>query len=104
MIELVGAGEYARRPIGQCSGGEQQRLLIAQSLVRRPELLLAPGRARWTAWTMTSQASISALIPVQLCRSQGRRGDDAFTRTTSTFAILSYLDSGWVTTWRTAVP
>ena len=37
---MVGAGGYADRPIGECSGGEQQRLLIAQALVRRPELLL----------------------------------------------------------------
>lgn len=40
VIELVGAGSYAKRPIGECSGGEQQRLLIAQALVRRPELLV----------------------------------------------------------------
>ncbi len=40
MIDLVGAEDYARRPIGQCSGGEQQRLLIAQALVRRPDLLV----------------------------------------------------------------
>jgi zinc/manganese transport system ATP-binding protein len=39
-IELVGATAYARRPIGELSGGEQQRLLIAQALVRRPRLLL----------------------------------------------------------------
>jgi zinc/manganese transport system ATP-binding protein len=40
VIELVGASPYARRPIGELSGGEQQRLLIAQALVRRPGLLL----------------------------------------------------------------
>ena len=40
VIELVGASAYAHRPIGQCSGGEQQRLLIAQALIRRPRLLL----------------------------------------------------------------
>jgi zinc/manganese transport system ATP-binding protein len=40
VIDLVGASAYAGRPIGQCSGGEQQRLLIAQALVRRPKLLL----------------------------------------------------------------
>jgi len=32
VIQLVGATSYANRPIGQCSGGEQQRLLIAQAL------------------------------------------------------------------------
>src|SRR5205814_6054668 len=40
VIELVEATGYAARPIGQVSGGEQQRLLIAQALVRRPRLLL----------------------------------------------------------------
>ncbi|MHB8242910.1 MAG: metal ABC transporter ATP-binding protein, partial [Solirubrobacteraceae bacterium] len=39
-IAMVGAGAYAERAIGECSGGEQQRLLIAQALVGRPELFL----------------------------------------------------------------
>jgi zinc/manganese transport system ATP-binding protein len=38
-IDLVGAASYANRPIGELSGGEQQRLLIAQALVRRPRIL-----------------------------------------------------------------
>lgn len=40
VIDLVGATAYADRPIGELSGGEQQRLLIAQALVTRPRLLL----------------------------------------------------------------
>jgi len=40
VIARVGATGYARRPVGEVSGGEQQRLLIAQALVRRPRLLL----------------------------------------------------------------
>ena len=39
VIELVGAAAYADRPIGELSGGEQQRLLIAQALVTRPSIL-----------------------------------------------------------------
>ncbi len=40
VIELVGAAAYARRAVGELSGGEQQRLLIAAALVRRPRLLI----------------------------------------------------------------
>jgi len=40
VIARVGATGYADRAIGEVSGGEQQRLLIAQALVRRPRLLL----------------------------------------------------------------
>jgi zinc/manganese transport system ATP-binding protein len=39
-IDLVGASAYADRPIGELSGGEQQRLLIAQALVTHPRILV----------------------------------------------------------------
>jgi len=39
-IRAVGADSYADRPIGRLSGGEQQRLLLAQALVGNPRLLL----------------------------------------------------------------
>jgi zinc/manganese transport system ATP-binding protein len=39
VIARVGAAAYADRPIGELSGGEQQRLLIAQALVTNPRVL-----------------------------------------------------------------
>jgi zinc/manganese transport system ATP-binding protein len=39
-LDLVGARALARRPLAQMSGGERQRLLLAQALVGRPQLLL----------------------------------------------------------------
>jgi zinc/manganese transport system ATP-binding protein len=39
-IRSVGAQAYADRPIGRLSGGEQQRLLLAQALAGRPQMLL----------------------------------------------------------------
>ena len=65
VIEVVGATDYARRPIGRCSGGEQQRLLIAQALIRRPELLLLDEPL--DSLDVPSQAGISALVR-DICR------------------------------------
>jgi zinc/manganese transport system ATP-binding protein len=39
-IASVGANGYADRQLGRLSGGEQQRLLLAQALVGMPQLLL----------------------------------------------------------------
>jgi zinc/manganese transport system ATP-binding protein len=39
-IELVGAAELSRRPLAELSGGEGQRLLLAQALLGNPRLLL----------------------------------------------------------------
>jgi zinc/manganese transport system ATP-binding protein len=39
-LEAVGASAYASRPVGLLSGGEQQRLQIAQALLTQPRLLL----------------------------------------------------------------
>jgi zinc/manganese transport system ATP-binding protein len=67
-IELVGATAYARRPLGSLSGGEQQRLLIAQALVRRPRLLMLDEPL--DSLDLPSQASVAALVQ-RICREQG---------------------------------
>jgi len=39
-LDAVGARDLARRPLSDMSGGERQRLLLAQSLIGSPKLLL----------------------------------------------------------------
>jgi zinc/manganese transport system ATP-binding protein len=39
-LDLVGARELAAHPLAEISGGERQRLLLAQALIGRPRLLL----------------------------------------------------------------
>lgn len=68
VTALVGAGAYADRPIGRCSGGEQQRLLIAQALCRGPELLLLDEPL--DSLDLPNQAAVAALIG-RICREEG---------------------------------
>jgi zinc/manganese transport system ATP-binding protein len=65
---MVGAEAYAHRPIGQLSGGEQQRLLVAQALARRPKLLMLDEPL--DSLDLPNQAAVAALIG-QICRSEG---------------------------------
>lgn len=68
VIELVGAAGFAARPIGEVSGGEQQRLLIAQALVRRPKLLILDEPL--DSLDLPNQAGVAALIS-RVCQQQG---------------------------------
>ncbi|HDD56567.1 MAG TPA: ATP-binding cassette domain-containing protein, partial [Nitrososphaeria archaeon] len=39
-LELVGMLKFSKRPIGKLSGGQQQKVMLARALVRKPKLLL----------------------------------------------------------------
>jgi zinc/manganese transport system ATP-binding protein len=67
-IDLVGAGAYASRAIGRLSGGEQQRLLIAQALVRRPKLLLLDEPL--DSLDLPNQVAVASLVQ-RICSDQG---------------------------------
>lgn len=68
VVALVDASSYAHRPIGRLSGGEQQRLLIAQALVRNPQLLLLDEPL--DSLDLPNQASVAALV-ARICRQHG---------------------------------
>lgn len=84
-IAWVGADGYARRRVGEVSGGEQQRLLIAQALVRRPRLLLLDEPLE--SLDLPSQRAVAGLIG-SVCQ----RGVTVVMVAHDVNPILGYLD------------
>ena len=86
VIDLVGAGEYASRPIGRLSGGEQQRLLIAQALVSRPKMLILDEPL--DSLDLPNQTAVAAL----LARISRRQGVSVLLVAHDVNPLLTYLD------------
>ena len=73
VVDLVGATAFAQRPIGQISGGEQQRLLIAQALASRPRLLLMDEPL--DSLDLPNQGAVAELVARDRAAGAGRRAD-----------------------------
>lgn len=68
VLDLVDAREFAERLVGEMSGGEQQRVLIAQALVRRPRLLILDEPL--DSLDLPNQTAVAALIS-RISRDEG---------------------------------
>ncbi|HSX33281.1 MAG TPA: ABC transporter ATP-binding protein [Candidatus Saccharimonadales bacterium] len=84
-LQLVHATHFANKPLGQLSGGEQQRLRIAQALIGDPKLLLCDEPL--LSLDPASQQSISGLI-----HDQCKRGTSVVFVTHEVNPILDYVD------------
>ncbi|WP_410655822.1 metal ABC transporter ATP-binding protein [Amycolatopsis sp. lyj-112] len=85
-IESVGAEAYAKQPVGRLSGGEQQRLRVAQSLVGDPEVLLCDEPL--LSLDLAHQRAVSELIDER----RGSANTAVLFVTHEINPILSYVD------------
>ncbi|WP_425862474.1 metal ABC transporter ATP-binding protein [Arthrobacter sp. TWP1-1] len=63
LLDMVGASSYGKIPVGMLSGGEQQRLRIAQALASSPKVLLCDEPL--LSLDMNHQKAVSALVAQQ---------------------------------------
>lgn len=85
-VEAVGAEAYARSPVGRLSGGEQQRLRVAQALIGEPDVLLCDEPL--ASLDLTHQRVVSELID----RRRREAGTAVLFVTHEINPILSYVD------------
>lgn len=63
LVTAVGASEFADRPVGLLSGGEQQRLRVGQAIADNPKLLLCDEPL--TSLDLANQQAVVSLIDGQ---------------------------------------
>jgi zinc/manganese transport system ATP-binding protein len=68
VLRLVGADSYAERPIAEMSGGEQQRVLIAQALVSGAQMLFLDEPLE--GLDLNNQQAIAGLLR-SICEDEG---------------------------------
>ncbi len=89
MLCSVDAADYADAPIGELSGGEQQRLAIAQALISEPQLLLLDEPL--ASLDLRSQGEIVALVD----RLRRERNIAVLFVTHSVNPLLEVMDRVW---------
>ena len=60
VLEMVGASDIANTPIGQLSGGQLQRIRVAQAVIDKPKLILADEPL--SALDLNQQSVVAELI------------------------------------------
>ena len=63
VLEMVGASDIANTPIGQLSGGQLQRIRVAQAVIDKPKLILADEPL--SALDLKQQSVVAELINEQ---------------------------------------
>lgn len=86
LLDEVGATSYANAPVSMLSGGELQRVRVAQALANDPELLLCDEPL--SALDLRRQQEVTALMD----RTRTQRGTAVLVVTHELNAILDYVD------------
>ena len=86
MLEAVGAIEIASVPIGQLSGGQLQRIRVAQAVIDKPQLILADEPL--SALDLKQQSLVAELINKQ----RQQNGAAVLFVTHDVNPVLDYID------------